>query len=68
MIDCTNNSLQGDLIADICAHLPFLEGFYLSYNELSGNIPFGLSKYRGLQILSLSINKIIVGIPSELGN
>ncbi|MFQ6657263.1 hypothetical protein Gotur_027011 [Gossypium turneri] len=39
-IDLSNNSLSGSLPDDMCQHLPKLEGLYLGWNELSGNIFF----------------------------
>ncbi|MFQ6661778.1 hypothetical protein Gotur_029812, partial [Gossypium turneri] len=66
--DLSNNSLSSSLPNDMCQHLPKLEGLYLSWNELSGNIPFGMGKCNNLKILSLSCNQFMGIIPGSIGN
>nr|GMC75066.1 probable LRR receptor-like serine/threonine-protein kinase At3g47570 [Ipomoea batatas] len=47
---------------------PALQGLYLSYNNLEGEIPASLSKCFALQILSLSYNRFRGQIPPQIGN
>ncbi|XP_040948184.1 receptor kinase-like protein Xa21 isoform X1 [Gossypium hirsutum] len=67
-INLFNNNLSGSLPNDMCQHLPKLEGLYLSWNELSGNIPFGMGKCNNLKNLLLSYNQFMGIIPRSIGN
>ncbi|TYJ39175.1 hypothetical protein E1A91_A04G048500v1, partial [Gossypium mustelinum] len=68
IIDLSGNSLSGTLPNDMCQHLPKLEGLYLSWNELSGNIPSSMGKCSNLKNLSLSYNQFMGIIPRNIGN
>lgn len=48
--------------------IPQLQILSVSSNQLSGNIPYGLSHFHDLRALSLSENKFSGKIPGELGN
>ncbi|KAJ4718184.1 Receptor-like protein kinase [Melia azedarach] len=67
-LDFTNNSLTGQLPANICNYFPFLRGLYLSRNMFHGEIPSILSECKQLVDLSLSINNFSGSIPKEIGN
>ena len=53
---------------DMCDRIPNLNGLYLSYNQLSGQIPTSLHKCAKLQLISLSYNEFIGSIPKGIGN
>ncbi|KAB2032463.1 hypothetical protein ES319_D05G375600v1 [Gossypium barbadense] len=68
IIDLSSNSLSGTLPNDMCQHLPKLEGLFVSWNELSGYIPFGMGKCNNLKNLSLFGNQFMGIIPRSIGN
>ncbi|KAJ4718182.1 Receptor-like protein kinase [Melia azedarach] len=67
-LDFTDNSLTGELSANICNYCPFLESLYLSKNMFVGQIQPILSECKQLVDLSLSINNLSGAIPKEIGN
>ncbi|KAL6330185.1 hypothetical protein AAG906_040106 [Vitis piasezkii] len=67
-IDLTDNSLHGSLPMDICKHLHNLQGLYLSFNQLSGQLPTTLSLCGQLLSLSLWGNRFTVGDLINLQN
>ncbi|KAH9686895.1 protein kinase domain-containing protein [Citrus sinensis] len=67
-LDLSDNALSGEIPANICSSLPFLEYFSLSQNMFHGGIPSALSKCTYLQILGLSFNDFSGAIPKEIGN
>ncbi|XP_073283073.1 uncharacterized protein [Primulina huaijiensis] len=52
----------------MCLQLPSLQGVYLSFNEIHGQIPSTISACSQLQTLSLSNNNFIGTIPPEIVN
>ncbi|KAL3849058.1 hypothetical protein ACJIZ3_010940 [Penstemon smallii] len=62
------NQLSGSLPFDMCHHLPKLESLVLSFNQLSGNIPSGLSACSHLRNLFLNYNNFTGSIPMHIGN
>ncbi|MFQ6661777.1 hypothetical protein Gotur_029812 [Gossypium turneri] len=72
--DLSNNSLSSSLPNDMCQHLPKLEGLYLSWNELSGNIPSGqileeIGNLLSLEMLNIKAIKGLTGqIPTSIFN
>ncbi|ESR63269.1 hypothetical protein CICLE_v10013944mg [Citrus x clementina] len=67
-LDFSYNALSGEIPANICSNLPFLESISLSQNMFHGGIPSTLSNCKYLEILSLSINNLLGAIPKEIGN
>ncbi|KAJ0083125.1 hypothetical protein Patl1_11934 [Pistacia atlantica] len=67
-MDFSNNSLSGSLPDNMCQHLPNLEEFYMSYNQLTGPIPHSLGQCRMLDSVMLSNNQFGERIPREIGN
>ncbi|KAJ0018487.1 hypothetical protein Pint_11707 [Pistacia integerrima] len=67
-MDFSNNSLSGSLPDNMCQHLPNLEEFYMSYNQLTGPIPHNLGQCRMLDSVMLSNNQFGERIPRETGN
>ncbi|KAJ0016839.1 hypothetical protein Pint_11716 [Pistacia integerrima] len=67
-MDFSNNSLSGSLSDNMCQHLPNLEEFYMSYNQLTGPIPHSLGQCRMLDSVMLSNNQFGERIPREIGN
>ncbi|KAK4492894.1 hypothetical protein RD792_000219 [Penstemon davidsonii] len=64
----TGNQLYGTLPNDMCYHLPKLDGLYLSFNQLTGDILTSLSACSQLNTLSLSDNNFTGAIPMQMGN
>ncbi|KAK9209708.1 hypothetical protein WN944_002076 [Citrus x changshan-huyou] len=60
--------LPGELPANICNNLPFLEILLLDENNFGSKIPSTLSRRKHLQTLLLSINDFSRAIPKEIGN
>lgn len=49
-------------------HFPEVEELYLTWNQLSGPIPFSLFYCQKLSVLSLPNNRFQGTIPAEIGN
>ncbi|TXG53557.1 hypothetical protein EZV62_018813 [Acer yangbiense] len=70
-INFTNNSLIGDLPHNMCSHhrkAAVLKGLQLSFNQITGTIPYNLWQCRELTVVSLSYNQFRGRIPSDIGN
>ena len=60
--------LAGELPANICNNLPFLEILLLDENNFGRRIPSTLSRCKHLQTLALSVNGFSGAIPKEICN
>ncbi|XP_044979290.1 receptor-like protein kinase HSL1 [Hordeum vulgare subsp. vulgare] len=63
-----NNKLNGVLPAELGMHSPSLRDIQVDGNDLSGPIPAGVCKNRGLWIISASGNRLNGSIPTSLAN
>ncbi|XP_049376883.1 receptor kinase-like protein Xa21 [Solanum stenotomum] len=67
VIGFTQNTLSGNLPANMCDRLPALTGLHPSLNKLQGQMPLSLPNCSKLQILSLSSNEFDGPIHREIG-
>lgn len=68
ILGLSGNNFTGGLPDDICEDLPSLGGLYLSYNQLSGQLPSTLWRCENLGDVALAYNQFIGSIPRSVGN
>ncbi|PRQ37507.1 putative protein kinase RLK-Pelle-LRR-XII-1 family [Rosa chinensis] len=68
LISLSGNYMSGSLPVDLCRNWPNTYYISLSDNKFGGQLTFGISQCRELEILSLSYNNFVGSIPGEIGS